>query len=66
MNSELRNERPEPESVDQTGRLTEQQQAFAKVVGRALAGEWRRKWKEVTGNPGGNSRQDERPSAQSH
>lgn len=66
MNPELKNEPLEPAPVDQIGGLTEQQQAFAKIVGQALAGAWRRKWKDVTGKPHASSQQDERPPARSH
>lgn len=40
--------RPQPDSNDQTVCLTDEQRAFASVVGHALAEAWRRRWQQDT------------------
>jgi len=48
--------------VDQIGCLTDQQQTFAEVVGRALAEAWRRRCQKLTDKPIGSSQQHARLS----
>jgi hypothetical protein len=46
----------QPDRRNQTGGLTDEQRAFAKVVGQALVEAWRRQWRQPTGNPPTSSR----------
>ena len=39
-------EQSQPDSNDPTQRLTDEQRAFASVLGHALAEAWRRKWRQ--------------------
>ena len=55
-----------PEPVDQAGSLSDEQKAFATVVGQALAEAWRRKWRRGAGEPCVSSPQAARPSMRSH
>jgi hypothetical protein len=54
MNSSPIHESPgdpsQPDQRDQTGDLTDEQRAFAKVVGQALAETWRRQWRQPADN----------------
>ncbi len=40
-----------PDLIDRTGRLTDQQRYFARVVGHALAKAWRRRSQEADDEP---------------
>ena len=55
-----------PDPIDQAGSLTDEQKAFATVVGQALAEAWRRKWRKVTDEPKVSSPQNARPSTRTH
>ena len=53
-----------PEPINQTGPLTDEQRAFANVVGQALADAWRRKWQNVTDSAPPHSPESARSSTQ--
>jgi hypothetical protein len=40
-----------PDPTDRAGQLTEEQEAFASVVGHALAEAWHRRWQKASGHP---------------
>jgi len=56
----------EPHSTGLADCLTDQQDAFATVVGRALAEAWRRKWQKNTSDRTASSRRKDQPTLPPH